>query len=277
MSAAIAHPFAGRAKPVYLNFALKTFQSQAAYKFEYFVGVFNGLLYVFIFTSLWSAIYSNLAGGADTPFTRHGIIAYAVFAMICRISMTMDETEIAGRIRSGDIAMDMTKPVNFFLMNLAQTAGGTMFHWFTRVIPILLVCFFAFDLDVSLGPSRMIAAAGAWIMGYMIFFMINFAFALLAFWFVETFSFQLMKYALLNLFSGAVVPVDFFPAWMRPFMDILPFQYILYTPTAVFTGHLPWPETARLMSLQAVWIVILGLVCNVMWRAARSKLVVQGG
>jgi ABC-2 type transport system permease protein len=277
MTAPSAHPFGGTAKPVYVNFALKTFQSQAAYKFEYFVGVLNGLLYVFIFTSLWSSIYSTLAGGADTPFTRGGIIAYSVFAMICRISMTMDETEIGGRIRSGDIAMDMTKPVNFFLMNLSQTAGGTMFHWFTRVIPILLVCFFAFDLDVAIGPARMATAAGAWIMGYMIFFMMNFAFALLAFWFVETFSFQLMKYALLNLFSGAVVPVDFFPAWMRPFMDILPFQYILYTPTAVFTGHLPWPETARLMSLQAVWIMILGFVCNVMWRAARRKLVVQGG
>lgn len=277
MSASIAHPFAGSAKPVYLNFALKTFQSQAAYKFEYFVGVFNGLLYVFIFTSLWSAIYSGLSSGADTPFTKTGIITYAVFAMICRISMTMEDTEISSRIRSGDIAMDMTKPVNFFLMNLSQTSGVTMFHWFTRVIPILLVCFFAFDMDISFEPARMAASALAWIMGYMIFFMMNFAFALLAFWFVETFSFQLMKYAFINLFSGGIIPVDFFPAWMRPIMDILPFQYILYTPTAIFTGHLAWPETARLMSLQVVWIVILGVVCNAMWRSARRKLVVQGG
>jgi ABC-2 type transport system permease protein len=111
----------------------------------------------------------------------------------------------------------------------------------------------------------------------MIFFLLNFAFALLAFWFIETFSFQLMKYALLNLFSGGIVPVDFFPVWMRPFMDMMPFQYILYTPTAVFTGHLQWPEAIRLMALQAVWIGILGGICWVMWRAARRKLIVQGG
>jgi ABC-2 type transport system permease protein len=277
MSAAIAHPFAGKAKPVYLNFALKTFQSQAAYKFEYFVGVFNGLLYVFIFTSLWSAIYSGLANSSDTPFTRAGIITYAVFAMICRISMTMEDTEISARIRSGDIAMDMTKPVNFFIMNLSQTVGVTMFHWFTRVTPILLACFFAFDLEISLEPVRMAASACAWVMGYFVFFLLNFAFALLAFWFVETFSFQLTKYALINLFSGAIIPVDFFPSGLRPFMEMLPFQYIFYTPTAVFTGHLAWPETVRLMSLQAVWIVILGLACNIMWRSAQRKLVVQGG
>jgi ABC-2 type transport system permease protein len=277
MNAAIAHPFAGRAKPVYLNFALKTFQSQAAYKFEYFVGVFNGLLYVFIFTSLWSAIYSGLQSGSDTPFTRAGIITYAVFAMICRISMTMEDTEISSRIRSGDIAMDMTKPVNFFLMNLSQTVGVTMFHWFTRVTPILLACFLAFDLEVSLEPARMAAAVCAWAMGYFVFFLLNFAFALLAFWFVETFSFQLTKYALINLLSGAIIPVDFFPSRLRPFMEMLPFQYIFYTPTAVFTGHLAWPETVRLMSLQAVWIAILGLLCSVMWRSAQRKLVVQGG
>lgn len=277
MSAAIEHPFAGSAKPVYLNFALKTFQSQAAYKFEYFVGVFNGLLYVFIFTSLWSAIYSGLDAGSDTPFTKAGIITYAVFAMICRISMTMEDTEISSRIRSGDIAMDMTKPVNFFLMNLSQTAGVTMFHWFTRVIPILLVCFFAFDLEIPAEPARMAAAVCAWIMGYIVFFMLNFVFALLAFWFVETFSFQLTKYAMINLFSGAIIPVDFFPAWMRPLMEMLPFQYIFYTPTAVFTGHLAWPEAIRLMSLQMAWIAILGVACNVMWSSARRKLVVQGG
>lgn len=277
MSASVGHPFAGAAKPVYINFALKTFQSQAAYKFEYFVGVFNGLLYVFIFTSLWTAIYSGLTSGADTPFTKTGIITYAVFAMVCRISMTMEDTEISSRIRSGDIAMDMTKPVNFFLMNLSQTSGVTMFHWFTRVIPILLVCFFAFDLKIPAEPARMAASAFAWIMGYMIFFMLNFVFALLAFWFVETFSFQLTKYALINLFSGAIIPVDFFPAWMRPFMEMLPFQYIFYTPTAVFTGHLAWPEAMRLISLQLGWIAFLGLLCNFMWRSARRKLVVQGG
>ncbi|MBI4666211.1 MAG: ABC-2 family transporter protein [Nitrospinae bacterium] len=269
--------FGGAALPVYLNFAIKTFQSQLAYKFEYFVGVFNGLLYIFIFTALWGAIYSAMPAGAQNSFTQPQIITYAVFALVCRVSMSMDDTDIAGRVRTGDIAMDMIKPVNFTLMVLANAMGETMFHWFTRVAPIILVCLLSFDIIVPTAPERYLLGAVAWILGYSISFLLNFSFALLAFWFVETFSFQLMKYGLLNIFSGSVVPIDFFPEWAKPAIAAMPFQYILYTPTAVFMGHITGAGAYKLIALQGVWVVILGGVSYVMWNAAKRKLVVQGG
>ncbi|MBI5814438.1 MAG: ABC-2 family transporter protein [Nitrospinae bacterium] len=266
-----------RAVPVYLNFAAKSFQAQLMYKFEYFIGVFNGLLYIFIFTSLWDTIYKAQPGAGGGYFTRQGIITYAVFAMIIRVSMTMEDNEITSRVRSGAIAMDLIKPVNYFLMNLSECFGETVFHWFARVTPIVIISVVSFDVALPASAAGYAMAIFAWVLGYMILFTMNFAFSMLAFWFIETFSFQLMKYGLLTMFSGSIMPVDFFPEWSKPLIALMPFQYIFYAPAAIFTGHISGGRAIELMTLQMAWLAALSGVCALMWNAARRKLVTQGG
>lgn len=267
----------GPSKPVYLNFILKSFQKQLAYKFEYFVGVFNGLLFIFVFTSLWSSIYANPQAAASTNFDRSSIISYAVFAMLFRISMTMEDSHTANRVRTGAITMDFIKPVNYFLMLFSEALGQSLFHWFTRVLPILFFSLLVFDVSLPKDAGAYLITLVAWTLGYTIMFMINFLFSLLAFWFIETFSFQLMKFGLFTLFSGGIAPIDFFPHQMRPFMDIMPFQYILYVPTSLFIGHIKGFDALWLVALQVLWVVILGLASFKMWSAAQRKLVTQGG
>lgn len=268
----------GSPKPLYLTFAMKSFQKQLAYKFEYFVGILNGLLFIFIFTSLWKAIFAHSAKEAvGTGFDREKIIVYAVYAMIIRISMTMEDNEIGRKVRSGDISMDLIKPVNIFVMNLSECFGQTLFHWVTRVVPILIVSLLFFNAAPPTDPANYLLAAMAWTMGYLILFMINFSVALLAFWFVEVFSFQLMKYGLITLFGGAILPIDFFPDWAQPFIAYIPFQYIYYVPTALFIGHIQGMAAIKLILIQTAWVVLLAVICNFMWRAGKKKLVVQGG
>ena len=267
----------GPAAPVYLNFVMKSFQKQLAYKFEYFVGVFNGLLFIFIFTSLWAAVYKNSEAAAASPFTMKEMISYAVFAMLFRISMSMEDLGVAQKVRTGAIGMDLIKPVNYFLMLLSEAFGQTMFHWVTRVAPILVVSLMAFDVTIPRGAGVYAMTAVAWVLGYAILFLINFAFALIAFWVLETFSFQLMKFGLFTLFSGGIVPIDFFPEWMKPFIAFIPFQYILYVPTSVFIGHIKGGAALGMILLQGAFVAALSVLCYAMWSAARRKLVVQGG
>lgn len=262
---------------LYIKFAFKAFQKQLAYKFEYFVGVLNGLIFIFIFTSLWKNIFTSSKGAEATGFTRESIVSYAVFAMIIRVSMSQDDLGVVGKIRTGAIATDMIKPMNFFGMTLAENLGGTMFHWFTRVAPILAVSLLLFDIRIPHSPVNYLLLAVTWTLGYMIFFMVNFMFALLAFWIIETFSFQLMKYGMFTLFSGGIVPLDFFPDFVKPIAAWIPFMYVLYVPTAVFIGHMNHAAALRAIGFQAAWVAALALACHVMWRAAQRKLIIQGG
>lgn len=264
---------------MYLKIAAKSFQKQAAYKVEYFVGLLNGLLFIFIFTSLWKAVYAQsdpetLAGGG---FDLDSIITYAVLAMVVKISFSMDDNATAFKMRTGALAMDLLKPISYYAFYLAESVGYSLFHFFSRGLPLLLFSVFLFRIQIPLAPGNYLLFLPSAAMGYLIFFSINYLTGLLSFWFIETFSFQLMKYGLFTLFAGGILPVDFFPDAIRPFILFLPFPYVLYTPTAIFMGHLPPGGTESALLAQLAWVALLALFSWMAWRAAMKKLVVQGG
>lgn len=144
-------------------------------------------------------------------------------------------------------------------------------------MPTMLISLLLFGITLPLGPKRLLAYMLSCIFGYMVLALINFTIGLLAFWFVEIFPFLLFKYSLITLFSGGIIPIDFFPEWAKPFIDMLPFQQILYVPTIIITGRAEVAEFLPLIATQAAWVGLLSLIAVGMWGSARSKLVIQGG
>ncbi len=260
---------------VFGKFAAVSFQKEITYRFDYFMAVLNGFLYVFVFTALWRALYAQGAGAGG--FTAASITAYAVMAMAIRISFSMDDTTIAIKVRDGSIATDLIRPVSFFMMNMAQCLGFSAFHTAARGVPILIFSIFLFKLDIPLTAQGTALGALSLVMGYLILFMLNYLFGLIAFWVIEVFPFQLMKYGLLNLLGGSVIPVDLFPAFMKPFLALLPFQHIFYTPAAILIGHAAPDRALVMLTEQAVWVGIMGAASLLVWNAAKSRLVIQGG
>jgi len=264
-------------RQLFLKFASISFQKQITYRFDYFMGILNGFLYVFVFTSLWRALYNADGMSNQGGFTLTSITTYAIMAMAVRISFSMNDNTIYKKVQDGSVAIDLIRPVSFFFMNLAEAVGHSSFHTVARAIPIILISAFLFEIDLPFEPIRIFIFFISAILGYLIFFMINFMTGLLAFWFVEIFPFMLFKYGAFTLFSGAIVPIDFFPDSIKSLVDVLPFRYILYTPTAILTGHIDLSLTPRLLFWQLIWVSTLAVASKIMWNAGRNKLVIQGG
>ena len=262
----------------YIKFIAKSFQKQITYRVEYFVGLINGFLYVFVFTSLWNAIFSmsNL-NSSESNFTKSTIISYAVFAMVIKISFTMDDQITTRKIRTGSLVTDLIKPINYFYLTLSECIGQTIFHFLARGVPILVLSLLMFNITLPKDFANYILLLISGILGYFILFMINYLIGLLSFWFLETFSFQLMKYALYALFSGGIIPVDFFPTKMQTIINFLPFKYILYIPTSIFLGRFSHDRICIAIICQFGWVIFLFAVSKITWNKAIKKLVIQGG
>jgi ABC-2 type transport system permease protein len=236
--------------------------------------IINGFLYVFIFTSLWRSVFSS-AGGSFGGFTKEGIVSYTVVAMVIRISFSMDDSVIPTKVRDGSVAVDLIRPVSFQMMNLAQSIGYSAFHITARGFPILLVSALMFGLQIPAKgvPLALVSLA----LSYVILFMINFTTSLLAFWFIDIFPFILLKYGLINLLSGGLLPMDFFPNSVRAVMDYLPFQHIFYSPAVIITGRVLPEHAWGILAAQAGWVFALSIFSVLMWRASSNRLVIQGG
>lgn len=262
---------------LFLKFVSISFQKQITYRFDYFVGIINGFLYVFIFTSLWKALYSQFDVKEHSGFTLTAIITYAVMAMAVKIAFTMDDSIIYRRVQDGSIAMDLIRPTSFFLMNLAENVGHSLFHILARTLPIVIISAFIFDIYIPFEPLRLMAFLLSAFFGYLLLSMLHFTVGLLAFWFVEIFPFMLFKYALFTFFAGGIVPIDFFPEALKPLVNFLPFQHMLYSPTIILMGRAPLTEIHSIIIAQLIWLLIMGGVCKLMWNAGKNKLVIQGG
>jgi ABC-2 type transport system permease protein len=259
---------------LFLKFMGVSFRKETAYRFDYIVMILNGFLYVFIFTSLWRTVFAK-SGGGFGGFSTSGIISYTVVAMVIKISFSMDDGVIPARVRDGSVAIDLIRPVSFTLMNLAQCLGYSAFHLTARGLPILIVSAMLFDVRIPW--AGLPVSAVSLVLSYLILFMVNFLVSLLAFWFVEVFPFILLKYALINLLAGGLVPMDFFPDVVRPLLALLPFQHIFYSPAIIITGRVAPAHAMGIIAAQAVWVAGLTVLSMVMWRAGSNKLVIQGG
>ena len=262
---------------LFIKFVSVSFQKQVTYRFDCFVGIVNGFLYVFIFTSLWKALYSQFDTTMHNGYTLTAIVTYAVLVMAVRISFTMDDSIIYRKVMDGSIAMELVRPTSFFFMNLAENVGHSLFHMMARTVPIVIISIFLFDIYIPFEVQRFLIFMVSCIAGYILVSMMNFIAGLLAFWFIEIFPFLLFKYAFYTFFSGGIVPIDFFPEFLKPLVNLLPFQYMLYYPTTILIGRASLAEAQSIIAAQLIWIVIMGVICSLMWGAGKKKLIIQGG
>jgi ABC-2 type transport system permease protein len=80
-----------------------------------------------------------------------------------------------------------------------------------------------------------------------------------------------------NLFSGFIVPLAFFPHWLRVLAYATPFPAMVQMPIDVFVGKAHGGDVVTTLVVQAAWAAGLLVVCRGVFAAGVRKLVVQGG
>jgi ABC-2 type transport system permease protein len=100
---------------------------------------------------------------------------------------------------------------------------------------------------------------------------------MLAFWTTGVTGITWARIAIQNTFSGALIPLVFFPDWLQVLAAILPFQGLISTPALTYLGKMDAPTTALLIAIQAAWAVGLLLLGRLAWRSASRAVTIHGG
>ena len=82
---------------------------------------------------------------------------------------------------------------------------------------------------------------------------------------------------LTDLLGGQLVPLVFFPAALAGVVYALPFAAMFSTPLLIYVGVIGPERYFDVMASQLAWIVVLGTVSTLLWRAGARRVVVQGG
>ncbi|MCB1190043.1 MAG: hypothetical protein H7A23_12530 [Leptospiraceae bacterium] len=216
----------------YFKFISKAFQRSITYRLEYYVGLVNAFLYIFIFTSVWKTVARD-SPGALGGWSEGKLIQYAVLSTLIKVSFGRNENLIQNKIKSGDIIYDVLKPYSFVVMALSDSIGISLFQLFGRAIPLLIfsMLFFGFVPDVTWLTA--LKFLPVYLMAFVIYIAIGSLISSLAFFFTEIFSFMILYFALVALMSGSILPLTFFPDFLVDIIAWTPFPYLFFYPTSV--------------------------------------------
>ncbi|MEU0883949.1 ABC-2 family transporter protein [Lentzea sp. NPDC005914] len=182
--------------------------------------------------------------------------------------------ELAERVRSGDVVVDLYRPWNLQGALLAEDLGRGGYAFLARLAPPMLIGMllfpFQFPEHAYQWPLFLVSA----VIALVICFGCRFLIEISAFWLLDNRGLFGFWNVTSGLLCGLTVPIAFFPQWAREVLWMTPFPALLQAPVDVFLGH---GNAGKLLLYQAFWaVVILALGHFALQRAVR-KVVVHGG
>jgi len=265
-----------RTPRVYAQFMRVGFVNTLAYRLRYYTGIVTYFIYVSVYYFIWKAIFTHGEQIAGFDFSQ--ILTYISVGWIIRsFYFNNIDQDMAQQVLEGKLAMDLIKPVNIQWMYVAQAFGESVFRLALLTAPTAAVLLIVYPLKRPAGWSSFFAFFLSVILSFFIVAAINFAVGTLAIRLKSILGLLRAKFFLLDLFSGLLLPISFFPHFFQIIFTALPFQYISYIPVLLYLGRIEGVGVVRALALQLFWVVALIGLGHAMWRWSARKITIQGG
>ncbi len=260
----------------YFAFARIAFLKILAYRLRYYTGIVTYLVNVTVYYFIWKALYQDKQ--ILREFTFEEMITYVSVGFIIRTFYFNNiDREMANDILLGHIAGKMTRPVNYQWMNIAQAGGESFFRLFMFTVPTAVVILFVFPLQAPASWYSALAFLAALVFSFLIFAALNFLIGACAVYLHSILGLIRAKYFLVEILSGLLIPISFFPESLARISQWLPFQLISFTPLMVYMGKFQGEQLLFSFFLGLGWTLVLMGLGHWFWRRAVLKLTVQGG
>lgn len=254
-------------------------QSNIVYRWNFLIRAAFSFFQLVIVFILWGAVFagSGTIGGFDLAAT----ITYFVVLIVLQffIGAFNEDYLISEEIRNGLINQFLLKPVNYFLYRFSIYASARLVTGLLILIPVVVTYPLLYKhLTLPHEWWRFALAVPALFMSALIQFGIAYCFGLLSFWFLEIQGFVILSMAVESMLGGQIFPLDLLPNWLFNASAGLPYFYQMYFPVALLTGRISGLDTVlSMMAIQAFWVVVILLTCQVLWRRGLRLHTAVGG
>jgi ABC-2 type transport system permease protein len=241
------------------------------YRTAYAMGAAASCFQLVATIALWSALLSGGAtmGGFDlTQMKAYMLVSFATNWL----GNAVGEWTLANRIRNGDVAIDLVRPIETQKLMLAQVCGGFPIE----VLMIVVVGGgFALLAGPIPGPAAPLLFAVSMLLVVPIRFGIAFLTTQLVFWTQNFHGVTWARNALSAVLSGSLVPLTLMPSWLQATAAVLPFASLTSAPALIYLGKTD--AAVFLVAAQAFWVVALWFIGRFAFRAASRQVTVHGG
>ena len=264
---------------LFVAVATRAFRRYSTYTAATLAGVFTnsvfGIIYSYAYLALWAQRPD--AGGYDA--TDAVTYVWIGQALLMTVALWGGGTtdDLAERIRTGDVAIDLYRPVGLLGWYLAADLGRATYHFLARGLGPTVIGWVLFHIRLPGTTAAAVGFLASLVLAVLTSFAIRFLVAITAFWLLDQSGVKVMSGALAIFFSGMALPLVVFPEPLRSVAMSLPWASFLQTPADIWLGTREGLDLLLGLGQQAAWLAVRMLAASAVLGLATRKVVVQGG
>lgn len=261
---------------VYFELAERGYRRHSSYTVAAVAGLFTNVVFGMLRAAVMGAVFVG-----TTQIGGYGLAQAITYVWLVQGMMTVVQmyggNDLATRISSGDITVDLIRPINTQLSYLATDYGRAAYHTLYRGVPPVLIGALLFGLVAPTNPLMWLAFVLSLALAVAVSYFFRFLYNMLAFWLLDYRGVALVAVIVTNLLSGFIIPVSFFPHWLAVTASLTPFPSMIQAPVDIFTGHSAGLDALTTLGVQLLWVGVLFMAGRSLFLLGRRTLVVQGG
>lgn len=265
----------------YLAFFRLHFTMGLQYRTAAFAGIATQFVWGAMEILMFRAFYQTPDNGSF-PMTFEATCAYVWMqqAFLALFMAWMMDNDIFTCIMDGNVSYELCRPIDLYHMWFSRSLASRCSKAVLRCMPILLVAAF---LPKPYGLMAPVDAAA-----FLLFLLtlatglaVTVAFCMLiyisAFFTLSPDGIRMVAMSVVEFFSGAVIPLPFFPDRIRGLMELLPFASMQNVPLRIYSGDLSGGAMVRAILVQFLWLFLLVAAGKILNMLAMRKITLQGG
>lgn len=257
----------------YLHLVRAGYRRHSAYLSASLAGLFTNTVFGLLRVAVLLAVVAQTGqvAGYDAPTTATFVwLGQGLLGVI----LLWGDGELAARVRSGDIAIDLARPWNLQAALLAGDLGRAGHAVLLRFLPPVALGALVMPFRWPAEPATALLFAVSALLAVVVSFAARFLLDLSAFWLLDARGVRAVYGAVGGVLCGLSVPLAFFPDTVRAVLFATPFPALMQSPIDVFTER---GSAVLLIGNQLLWAAVLLAAGQLALVRGTRKLVVQGG
>ncbi len=252
-------------------------RQQSTYRLAALGGLVANVTFGFLKVAVLFATV-DAAGGELNGYDIGAMSAYIWLSQGLLGSINLSgRSDLANRIKEGDVAVDFLRPLSVQGAAIAQEVGGSIWSLVPRGIPSVAMGALTVGMTMPTTVLPYVLGLLSLLLGITLGATAVYVVATFGFWLIETRGVQILYMVISGFFAGLFVPIDLFPDWLRILAEATPFPAMMMYPVDILSGRADGPESFVLIAAQVGWLALTWFIGHLLTRAGRHKLEVQGG
>ncbi|HEY8472530.1 MAG TPA: ABC-2 family transporter protein [Natronosporangium sp.] len=254
------------------------FRRYATYRQATVAGAITNTVFGFLRAYVLLAVAAG-AGGVAAGYQGDQLMTYVWVGQGLLVVVALwGWTDLADRIRTGEVATDLLRPINPVALYLASDLGRAGHALLFRLLPPVLVGALAFDLYLPARPASWPLFGLSTGLAVVVCFGCRYLVNAVAYWLLDLRGVLAVWGIGAPVLAGLHFPLRFLPDWLAITTYLAtPFASVVQIPLDVLVERDPVPIQLALVGVQLGWAVLLLAACRLVQRRAERRLVIQGG